>query len=173
MNFERGRDVKAAMGLGIADQLPKMMEDSDKDVNDYYDVWQWGIEEKQDFVFQYIVSMNGKKWFNGDIVEIGMADNNGLLWVSVSEMYLPAIQALLTIPGLFLPEVLNMKYGTSPLEETFMRGNRKIPFRGTNFGAFYHLAMVQAHGNFEIQDTLNEYYKKEKNDKVRKRTNRS
>ena len=164
MNFERGRDLRVTMGLGIAEQLPDMMKDSPYDIEDYYDVWNWGINEDQHFIFAYIVGMKGKKWFNGDIVEIGMVDNNGLLWISVSEMCLPAIQALLKIPDLFCKEVLNMKYGTSPLEEKFMRGNRKIPFRGTNFGAFYHLAMVQAHGNFEIQDALHDYYKKYKND---------
>lgn len=165
MKFERGRDIKEALNVGIVKQLPDWMKDSGFDYTDHYDVWKWAIQEEKNFIFALIVKMRGKKWFEETIV-IGMADNNSLLWESVSSNWLPAVEAILKVKGLFSDEVLTMKYGTSALNETFMRGDSKRHFRATNLGQFVHLAMIQAHGDFELQDALTNYYKKYKKDGI-------
>ena len=159
--FEKNKDTKTALGIGIVKKLPEWMEDSGWDYKDYYDVWRWAMAEDKDFIFPYIVSLRGKKW-HGETITIGMDDNNSLLWESVAGNSLPAVNAILEIPGLFSKEVLKMEYGTSPLEETFMRGDSKRHFRATNLGQYLALAMTQANGDFKLQDALKEYYEKEK-----------
>ena len=160
--FERNKNTKSALQIGLAKKLPELMKDSGWDYNDYYDVWRWAIAEEQNYVFPYIVSLRGTKWINGETIMVGMGDNNGLLWESVSSNWYPAVKALLEVPGLFSEEVLTMRYGTSQLKETFMRGDSVRHYRGTNFAQYLSLAMKLAKGNFEIQDALKEYYEKEK-----------
>jgi hypothetical protein len=161
MRFERGRDIKEVLNIGIMEQLPEWMKDSGLDYTNYYEVWIWAIREEKSFIFPLVVQMRGKKWFEETIV-IGMADNNALLWESVSQNCFPAVEAIMKIEGLFSKEVLNMQYGTSALNETFMRGDSKRNYRATNLGQFVNLAMLNAKGDFELQDVLTNYYKKYK-----------
>ncbi len=163
MNFERGQDIKNILNLGIIKNLPEWMEDSVFDHELYYDVWRWAMEKNKDIIFPYLVDKNGTKWYEEEI-HFGMNDNNGLLWESVYGNYLPAVKAVLKVPHLFDPEVFNLKIGTSLLSESFMRGDKKIYYGATNFGAYVQLAMTKAKGNFEIQDALMTYYKKYKDE---------
>jgi hypothetical protein len=166
-HFERNRDVKMALDLGIAEKLPEWMEDSHWGYDDYFDVWRWAIEEKKDFIFPYIVERRGQKWINGEVITVGMEDNNSLLWESVSSNYLPAVQAILEIPDLFCDETFNMKVGASPINEYFYRGETKTSYRATNFGAFVQVAMTNGKGHWELKDALTDYYKKhKKNDDI-------
>ena len=166
MNFERGIDIKKVLNIGVLEKLPKWMEESGFNYENYYDVWRWGRQEEKSFVFTLIVGMRGKKWYDGETVIVGMDDNNALLWESVSENCFPAVKAILEVPGLFSKEVLKMDYGTSSLKETFMREDLERNYRATNFGQFLYVAMTKAEGKFELQDALRDYYKKEKNDSV-------
>lgn len=167
MNFERNRDPKQVLNVGIAQKLPIWMKDSGYSHEDYYDVWRWAMEEGKDFIFPYIVERRGKKW-NTETIRIGMEDNNSLLWESVSTNCLAAVKAILEVPDLFSEEVLTMEYGTSRLKETYMRGDTKTHFRGTNFAQYLSLAMTQAKGDFRLQDALKNYYE----DELRKRKKR-
>jgi len=165
-SFERNRDVKTALNLGIAKKLPLWMEDSGYNYQDYFHVWKWALTEKKDIIFPYIVERRGTKWYNGEKIKVGMADNNTLLWEAVSENYLPAVKACLEVEGLFAEEAFTLKLGSAILKETFMRGYQEIPYRSTSFGAFVQLAMTQAHGNFELQDALMNYYRKYSKDEI-------
>jgi hypothetical protein len=160
LGFERGRDIKTALDMGISKKLPIWMEDSEYNYKDYFHVWKWALEEKKDIIFPYIVEKRGSKWYNGEKIKVGMEDNNTLLWESVSENYLPAVEACLKVEGLFADEVFTLDLGTHELKETFKRGSQKVHYRATNFGAFVELAMKQAKGNFELQDSLMSYYRK-------------
>ena len=164
-SFERNRDVKVALEMGIAEKLPEWMKDTIWKVEDYYDVWRWAIEEKKDFIFPYIVSLRDTKWY-GETIILGMEDNNSLLWESVSAMYAPAVKAILEIPGLFAEEVFNLKIGASPLTQTFQRGRQRVHYRATNFGAFVQVAMTEGKGNWEVKDALMNYYRKYSKDAI-------
>lgn len=159
--FERNRDVKEALDLGIAQKLPGWLKETVWSHEDYFDVWRWAMSEKKDFMFPYIVDRRGEKWYGNDTIVIGMEDNNGLLWESVSEMCFPAVEAILKVPNLFSEEILNMNVGTSMLRETFMRRDREVPYRATNLGAFAQLAMTQGQGDWKILDALKKYHKDE------------
>lgn len=157
-NFERNRDVKDVLDLGIRKNLPVWMKDSFYDYDDYFDVWKWAIEEEKDIMFPYIVEKKGKKWWGKDTIIIGMEDNNSLLWESVSSMCYPAVRSILKIPNLFSEEVLTMELGAIPLNETFMRRDTRINYRATNLGAFAQLAMTNGKGDWRILDALKKYY---------------
>ena len=165
MTFERGRDVKTALDMGIAKKLPGWMEDSGYNYNDYFHVWKWAIEEKKDILFPYIIEKRGSKWYGQKII-VGMGDNNTLLWESVSENYLPAVKVCLEVEGLFAEEVFTLSLQAGILKETFKRGNQRVHYRGTSFGAFLELAMKQAKENFELQDALMDYYRKYSKDEI-------
>lgn len=159
MNFERGQDIKKVLDLGIARKLPAWMKDSGYNYHDHYDIWNWAIKESKNIIFPYLVEKNGTKW-HGNVIHFGMETNNDLLWQSISERCLPAVQAILKIPDLFAKEVLNLKVGTSVLPECYYRGDTKCFYRATNFGAYVSLAANGAKGKFELQDTLMTYYRK-------------
>lgn len=156
-SFERNRKVEDSLNIGIAQNLPIWMEDSIYDYTDYFDVWRWAMENEKDFIFPYIVVRKDLNWHGKKIV-IGMEDNNTLLWESVSEMCYPAVKAILEIPDLFSEEVLTMETGVSQLRETFLRGDREVPYRATNLGAFAQLAMTKGKGGWRILDALKKYY---------------
>lgn len=168
MKFERNRDVKDALEIGIAKKLPVWMKNTVWDYKNYYDVWNWATEYSKDFMFPYIVDRRGKKWYSGETIIINMEDNNSLLWSSVSSMCLPAVEAILDIPEkIFEDETLTMDVGTSQLKGFYYRGTAKSFYRGTNFGAYVQLAMTLGKGDFRVKDALTTYYKKYTKDEVR------
>jgi len=165
MQFQRNIDVKDALNIGIAKNLPIWMKDQeDLDYKNYWDVWKWAIEERKDFMFPYIVERRGKKWMGREKIIIGMDDNNSLLWESIGNNYLPAVNAILAVENLFIKEAFTLRLEATKLSKTFKRGDQKVHYRATSFGSFVSLAMNQAKGNFEIQDALMNYYKKYHNE---------
>jgi len=168
-SFERNRDVKQTLNLGISRKLPIWMEDSGYNYEDYFHVWQWALAEKKDIIFPYIVEKRGTKWYNGEKVKVGMEDNNTLLWEAVSSNYLPAVKACLEVEGLFSDEVFTLKLEAAILKETFQRGDQRVHYRATSFGSFVQVAMTQAKGHFELQDALMNYYRKYSKDAIRER----
>ena len=149
--------------MGIAQKLPIWMEDSGYNYEDYFHVWKWAIEEKKDIIFPYIIEKRGSKWYNGEKIKVGMEDNNSLLWEAVSENSLSAVKACLTVEKLFSKEVFTLNEGTSILKETFKRGDQKVHYRATNFGAFVQLASKK---NLKMSKALMEYYKKYAQDAI-------
>jgi len=166
MTFERGRNIKTALEMGIAKKLPIWMEDSGYNYEDYWEVWHWALEKKKDIIFPYIIERRETKWINGEKIIVGMGDNNALLWEAVSENYLPAVKACLEVEGLFADEVFTLSLQAGILKETFKRGDQRVHYRATSFGAFVQLAMTQAKGNFELQDALMSYYRKYAKDAI-------
>lgn len=167
MTFERGRDVKTALDIGIAKKLPIWMKDSEYNYEDYWEVWNWALTEKdKGFIFPYIIERREDGWITGGDIIVGMEDNNALLWESVAMNCLPAVKACLKVEGLFANEIFSLDLQATILKESFLRGDRRVHYRGTSFGAFVELAMKQAKGNFEIQDALMDYYKKYSKDAI-------
>jgi hypothetical protein len=157
-SFERNRKVEDSLNIGIARNLPIWMEDSIYHYTDYFDVWRWAMENEKDFIFPYIVARKDLNW-HGEKIVIGMEDNNTLLWESVSEMCYPAVKAILEVPDLFSEEVLTMETGVSYLKgRTYLRGDKQIPYRATNLGAFAQVAMTKGEGDWRILDALKKYY---------------
>lgn len=165
-NFHRTYDVKATLELGIEEKLPEWMKDSGYDINDYFYVWKWAMEEGKDFIFPYIVQKRDEFWRNATKITIGMEDNNALLWESVVEMCYPAVKEILKLPDLFSQEVFNLKVGASLLTEYFYRAETKRNYRATNFGAFVQVAMEKGKGDWRIKDELMNYYRKYSNDAI-------
>ena len=60
MDFIRG-SIKQNLGIGIHEQLPKLMEKSHRPHTDFYEVLVWAMEERKLWVFKYIVELNGMK----------------------------------------------------------------------------------------------------------------
>jgi hypothetical protein len=157
-SFERNRKVEDALNIGVAKNLPIWMKESGYDYTYYSDVWYWAMNEGKDFIFPYIVSRKDRNWY-GEKIIIGMEDNNTLLWESVSEMCYPAVKAILEVPNLFSEEALTMETGVSYLKErTYLRGDKQIPYRATNLGAFAQVAMTKGEGDWRILDALKKYY---------------
>lgn len=165
MNFQRDMDVKQSLGIGLGQKIKTMIAENDEfDYEDYYRVWEWALEKKKNFVFPYIIGMNGKKWVDGTIIDA--ADNNNeLLWISIQAGNIQAVKAVLTIPKLFREEILTLDIGTSELKGEFsvrgvcVRGGveEKRHMRATNLGTFIHNAkkkeMVELLMNYWIKET--------------------
>jgi hypothetical protein len=157
-------DPKQALGIGLGPKIKTMMEAEDSvfDYENFYQVWEWALKKKKDFVFPYIVGMNGKKWVNGDIIDAS-DNNNELLWISIQDGNMQAVKAVLTIPNLFREEILKLDQGTSELKGEFSTRNISVhdsdgkrAMRATNFGVFVSNAK-----NKETKNMLMKYYKKE------------
>lgn len=59
MNFTRGVDPKISLSLGIFEKLPKMMENSGYDYEDFLEVWEWAKPVFLKFVI-LIIFLAGK-----------------------------------------------------------------------------------------------------------------
>jgi hypothetical protein len=161
MDFVRGIEPKQALGIGLGPKIKTWMSRSDEfSYEDYVEVWEWALSKWKFMVFPYLVSLNGQKWVNGEIIDVS-ASNNELLWRSVEAKDIAAVKALLTVPGLFRKEILTLEVGTSELKgEYSSRGTDMRPMRATNFGAFLNLATT-AYPNKEIENLLLNYFKNE------------
>ena len=164
--FKRGRDIKTALDLGIIQKLPGWMKDSGYNYEDYWEVWNWALEEGKNIIFPYIIEKRGTKWLDGEEIIVGMEDNNSLLWEAVSKNNLAAVKACLEVEGLFVEEVFTLSLQAGTLKETFKRGDQRVHYRATSFGAFVQLAMKQANGDFRLQDALMNYYRKYSKDAI-------
>jgi hypothetical protein len=160
MNFIRNIDPKQALGVGLAQKLPSKMRNTAYDYNNYVEVWRWALEKKDRAIFLYYLSgMQGKKWINGDTVDLSDW-NNELLWLSLESRNIEAVKAILQHTKLFRKETMTLELGTSELEGEFSwRGDTKSPMRGTNFGVFVNLA-VKHYPDPEIHALLLDYYDK-------------
>ena len=159
-HFQRDMDPMQSLGIGLGKKIKAMMTKSgefdEDDYNDHYRVWEWALEKKKNFVFPYLVAMNGKKWVDGATIDVSDG-NNELLWISIDAGNMQAIKAILSITGLFRKEILTLEVGTSELEGEFtMRGDSKRPMRATNFGVFLNNAKDK-----EMEDLLLNYYHNE------------
>jgi hypothetical protein len=152
-----------SLGIGLGQKIKKMIARNDEyDYEDFYRVWEWALDKNKNFVFPYIVSMNGKKWVDGTTIDVSDG-NNELLWISIMGSdkieggNIHAVKALLTVPGLFRKEILTLEQGTTELEGEFVeRGDTKRPMRATNFGVFVNNAKDK-----EMEDLLLNYYNNE------------
>jgi hypothetical protein len=158
MDFVRGVDPKQSLGIGLGKEIKTQMSRSTEfSYDDFFEVWQWALEKHKFHVFPYLIQMNGKKWVNGEKIEISDA-NNELLWRSIEAKNIAAVKAILTIPGLFRKETLVLEPGTAELEgEYTYRGEDKFPMRATNLGSFLNLSITSC-PNKEIENLLRNYY---------------
>ena len=119
MRFERNRDIKEAIGIGLAKKLPLWMKNSGYSYKSYFEVWQWAlnkckISERADLVFNWIVGRHKTSWY-GPIVDVS-GFNNELLWLSIESGNKSAIRALFRVSGLFKKDVtLTLDIGTSEI----------------------------------------------------------
>jgi hypothetical protein len=140
MNFQRGIDPKQALNVGWSKKLPQLMKNSGYDYKNYWDVWEWALKNKKDWVFPYIVSLKGKPWYGGEIVDLSNW-NNEMLWTAIEEGRIEAIKALMIAPDLFREETLTEEEGTSTLNGEYVyRGESKFSARATNLGVFIGFA---------------------------------
>jgi len=161
MDFVRGVDPKQSLGIGLGRKIKAQMSRTEEfNYEDYFEVWQWALEKKKNFVFPYIVQMNGKKWVDGTTIDISDA-NNELLWRAIESKNIEAVKAVLKIPRLFRKETLVLEPGTAELEgEYTYRGEKKRPMRATNLGSFLNLSITSC-PNKEIETLLRNYYNDE------------
>jgi len=161
MDFVRGVDPKQSLNIGLGKEIRAQMSRSGEfNYDDFYEVWQWALEKHKFHVFPYLVQMNGRKWVNGEKIDISDS-NNELLWRSLEAKNIAAVKALLSVPGLFRKEILTLEPGTSELEgEYSYRGEHKSPMRATNFGAFLNLSTT-AYPHKEIENLLLNYFQDE------------
>ena len=165
MNFERNRDIKESLELGLSKDIPKWIGDNaEYNYTDYIDVWKWTLDrkwrkiERQKAIFDLIVNRRNKRWYN-DIVDLS-ACNNELLWLSIDKNNEYAVRALLCVSGLFRKELLTLDMGTSILEGEFIsRGGTEFPLRGTNLGT--HIWMANQKGLHNLGELVKEYYENE------------
>lgn len=159
MNFTRGVDPKISLSLGIFEKLPKMMENSGYDYEDFLEVWEWALEKKKNFLFSYLASFQDKKWINGELVNLSNY-NNELLWCSIESKNEEAVKILLNKPNLFKKESFTLELGSSEIEWEFIeRGDTKTNLKETNFGVYLNLSITH-HPNKKIETMLREYYSK-------------
>jgi len=162
IRFERNRDPKEVLEVGLAEAIPKWMkEDPNNDrylYEKYMDVWQWALKSGEyDIVFPYIVERNGKKWYF-DTVDISDYANE-LLWESVAHNNLNAVNAILTVPNLFPEEAMSMEFGTTLIKEINPATGK--PYRTAFFGNIIELARTRGHK--DLIDPLVNYYHEEYN----------
>lgn len=169
IRFERDRDPKSVLGIGLFEKLPKMMEDDPGrgvyNIEDPVSVWEWALERNNKIVLKFIVSQHGKGWYKGK-VDVG-AYANEMLWEAVSYESEVAVDAILKIPGLFPEEAMSLDFGTCKLKgEYTKRGDTEFPMRTALFGNLINLA--KTHGTHKIEELLENYYHSEI-DRIRKR----
>lgn len=167
ISFERGRNPKETLEIGLAQKIPEWMEKNNKDGyythKNFMDVWNWALEfEEYDIVFPYMVSLNGEDWY-GVRVEMD-AFANELLWESVAKNNLKAVKAILTIPDLFPEEAMTRDFGTTEIKE--INPDTGNPYRTALFGNIIELAKTK--GYVDLIDPLVNYYHEEYN-RFRKR----
>ena len=169
IKFERGKDPKETLDIGIKQSLPIWMkEDPGKGVYSHknvMDVWMWALESKKPeymVVLPYIVSQHGESWY-GNIIDVsGYA--NEMLWEAVSIGNLIAVEAVLTIPNLFPEEAMTLEFGTTLIKEINpATGN---PYRTALFGNIVNLA--KSRGFSFLVGPLEKYYHNEYN-RIRER----
>jgi hypothetical protein len=165
IRFERNRDPKEVMDVGLSQQIPEWIAESpfgfEYDHKKYMDVWMWALRSgNYDIVFQYIVDRHLEKWYSEvvDVAEFG----NELLWESVAHNNIEAVKALLTVPDLFPEEAMSLDFGTCKLRDQYTtRGDLKSPMRTAYFGNIVELARTRGHN--DLIDPLVNYYHEEYN----------
>lgn len=171
INFERHRNPKEVLDIGLAKKIPEWMDKEPGSgiysPDKYMDVWMWALEmgmnyTMYDIVFPYIAERNGEKWYK-EIIDIGDYANE-LLWESVAHNNIKAVKAILTIPNLFPEEAMTTEFGTTLIKE--INPSTGKPYRTALFGNIIELARTR--GFTDLIDPLVEYYHNEYN-RFRKR----
>jgi hypothetical protein len=162
IKFERGRNTKEILDVGLAQKIPEWMAidpfGDGYDPQKYMDVWIWALKSSNyDVVFRYIVDRNNEKWFSEviDVSEYG----NELLWESVAHNNIEAVKALLAVPNLFPEEAMSREFGTTLIKE--INPATGSPYRTAFFGNIIELARTR--GFSDLIDPLLEYYHEEYN----------
>jgi len=167
IKFERGRNPKETLDIGLAQKIPEWMAKDpfgfEYNHKKYMDVWNWALRSSNyDIVFKYIADRNGEKWYSETIDISNYA--NELLWESVAHNNLAAVQAILTIPNLFPEEAISREFGTTLIKEINPATGRQ--YRTALFGNIIELARTRGHKG--LIDPLVNYYHEE-SDRIRKR----